>query len=321
MTFVRVRRLWLVGVLLVVSASEARAAGAADVSIVAVVDTSWTMNPQRKHRAEAGIRLLSKHFKTRVRVVKFSGNQAQDGLATASAVLARSRAKRKRVFVFWVSLAPMGRDAAAVKYLHRMGVGVTYMFVDDAGPFSPEPVTSPDRQHVVSSDVELPLALLAEVRTMGRNVSARFPKWWQARRPCPSGAAVKKRRGPDGRVISCELPNGTRHGRRTAWKRDGSMRVDAGYRHGKLHGVQRRWHAHEVLEAESTYRSGVRHGLHKVWSTLGIQVVRGQFRNGRRDGRWQYWRKSGKRLGVTNFARPKRKRNKTSRPKRRRRSR
>ncbi len=264
-----------------------------DLAAVAVIDTSFTMKPKRAHRASAGVKLLESRLGVAVPTITFKGNSARQALASAVRRLAKSRAQRKRIFMFWVTLDAPNTGDAIVAELRRRNIGVTYIFVDDLGPFGTSGVSAPDREYIVANDRALPTAIHDELVRLGWWSPARFTRWWQRPSPCPPGAAVSRRTASAGKVIACTRGDGALHGRRTAWTGDGVVMTDARYRAGKRHGVQRRWHGRHVLHSRSSFRIGKRHGRHRVWSVMGVLSVDGRYRDGVKVGRWTYYKPDG----------------------------
>lgn len=77
--------------------------------------------------------------------------------------------------------------------------------------------------------------------------------WWRASPPCPEGSALI---GEQGKRLTCERSDGTRHGPATVWRASGQRWVDGQYLDGEQHGTWTHWHNSGRPAAEIVYDHG-----------------------------------------------------------------
>ena len=71
------------------------------------------------------------------------------------------------------------------------------------------------------------------------------------------------------RYVSEDGSHWIRHGRFTAFHRNGQLATEGHYDHGVEQGTWRDYHENGVLAAEGAYRSGKKDGLWRYWDSSG----------------------------------------------------
>jgi hypothetical protein len=115
-------------------------------------------------------------------------------------------------------------------------------------------------------------------------------RWWEARRPCPAGSALRRDAPAKGAPdqcpqpfceVWCARPDGQRHGPVTGWYRDSG---------GRKHH-------------EGTFRDGEKDGRWVAWYLDGGPADDGAWTMGLQDSLWQQWWEGGERYRTMEFRR------------------
>lgn len=91
-----------------------------------------------------------------------------------------------------------------------------------------------------------------------------------------------------------ELGRDQRHGKFTAWNRDGQKVLEGQYIDDQPDGKFTWWHANGNKAVEGSYVDGKQHGQWTWWYSNGLKEVVGQYALGGETGQWKSWLEDGR---------------------------
>ena len=122
--------------------------------------------------------------------------------------------------------------------------------------------------------------------------------WVKGIESCPKGSTIKGDVPPSGFTQWCEGTDSDgktmSEGPMLRWYNNGTPKMSANYKTGKLEGQLTYWHPNGKLKEQAVYLNGERNGEYSEFGREGGKKIIGNYRDGVKSGKFQYfWEKHG----------------------------
>ena len=85
-----------------------------------------------------------------------------------------------------------------------------------------------------------------------------------------------------------------RHGKLTAWYKNGQKQSEGHFRNNHRTGKFTWWHENTQIAVEGSYENNKPSGTWTWWHKTGLKAIRGNYVAGRPSGEWSYWTPDGR---------------------------